>query len=200
MTTLPVHHVPQFFVRQHLTMMVNRYEVLAANPDGAEGPLLAFAEQKRMAMKEHVTFYTDRDKQRPVFSFKARKVIDPSSGYDVWDAAGQPIGFFRKDFKASLVRSTWHVSGSGLEARGTERNRGVAVLRRVWDFIPVLGETWVPFLFHFDFTDNATGQTVMSSQKHVAVRDRYTITVPDPRLDFRLAVSIAVALDALQSR
>ena len=33
--------VPAFFVRQRITMMINRYEVLAANPDGTEGQLMA---------------------------------------------------------------------------------------------------------------------------------------------------------------
>jgi hypothetical protein len=32
------------------------------------------------------------------------------------------------------------------------------------------------------------------------MRDRYTVTVPDPRLDFRLAAAMAVGLDALMSR
>jgi hypothetical protein len=41
-------HVPRFFIRQKITMMVNRYEIRGAGPDGGEGPLLAFAQQKRM--------------------------------------------------------------------------------------------------------------------------------------------------------
>jgi hypothetical protein len=73
-------------------------------------------------------------------------------------------------------------------------------LRRVWDFIPLLGEVWVPFVFHFDFLDLATGHLVMTSERRKSIRDRYVISVPDPRLDFRLAASMAVALDALQSR
>jgi hypothetical protein len=40
----------------------------------------------------------------------------------------------------------------------------------------------------------------MSSQRIPAIRDRYDITVQDPRLDFRVAACMAVALDALQSR
>ncbi len=39
--------VPHFFVRQKITFMVNRYQILDARPDGTEGSLLAFAEQKR---------------------------------------------------------------------------------------------------------------------------------------------------------
>jgi uncharacterized protein YxjI len=193
-------HVPKFFVRQKITMMVNQYEVLGADADGTEGELLGFAQQKRMALKEEVRFYADRAKTHPVFSFKARKAIDLNSGYDVLDPSGQPLGFFRKDFGRSLLRSSWHLSGPGLEAFGQERDQTIATLRRVWDFIPFLGEIWVPFIFHFDFVDTTSGQIVMSSERKRSIRDRYTVTVPDPRLDFRLAASLAVALDALQSR
>ena len=63
-----------------------------------------------------------------------------------------------------------------------------------------IADVWVPFVFHFDFVDTATGRTVLVSERRKAVRDRYTVTVPDPRLDFRVAASMAVALDALQSR
>lgn len=193
-------HVPHFFMKQRITMMINRYELYAGNPDGTEGQLLAFAEQKRMALKEQVTFYADTAKTRPVFAFKARKVIDLGSGYDVTDEHGQPVGWFKKDFGKSLLRSSWHLTAPGLEAFGTERNNTIAILRRVWDFIPYLGDVWVPFVFHFDFTDNANGQQVMSVERKKSIRDRYIVTVPDPRLDFRVAAAMTVALDALQSR
>ena len=70
----------------------------------------------------------------------------------------------------------------------------------MWELIPYLGEIWIPFVFHFDFLDRGTGQPVMTSERTKSIRDRYTVDVPDERLDFRLAAAMAVALDALQSR
>jgi hypothetical protein len=192
--------VPAFFVRQRITVMVNRYEVLAANPDGSEGQLLAVAEQKRMKLKEEVVFFADESRSRRVFSFKARQRLDVHAEHDVLDEHGQPLGTFSKQFGASLLRSTWTLSAPGLEAVGRERRQSIAILRRVWDFIPYVGDVWVPFVFHFDFVDTATGQPVLTSERKKAIRDRYAVTVPDPRLDFRVAASMAVALDALQSR
>lgn len=64
----------------------------------------------------------------------------------------------------------------------------------------MIGDVWILFVFHFDFTDNATGLPVMTSERIKAIRDRYTITVPDQRLDFGLVAAMDVALDALQSR
>jgi uncharacterized protein YxjI len=192
--------VPAFFVKQRITVMVNRYEILAANPDGSEGQLLAFAEQKRMKLKEEVTFFADESRTRPVFSFRARQRLDVRAEHDVYDEQGNVLGYFKKQFGASLLRSTWVLSTPGVEAVGQERRPVIAILRRIWDFIPYIGDIWVPFVFHFDFVDQATGQVVMVSERQKAIRDRYTVTVSDPRLDFRVAASMAVALDALQSR
>lgn len=192
-------HVPLFFVRQKITMMVNRYEILAQDAAGNEGELLAFAQQKRFSFKEKVTFYRDSSKSEELFSFKARQGLDVRAEHDVYDSAGQAIGYFKKEFGASLIRSTWRLQYDTVNAVGQERRPIIAILRRIWDFIPFIGDIWIPFVFHFDFVDQA-GTVVLSSERKKAIRDRYIITVPDQRLDFRVAASIAVALDALQSR
>lgn len=107
-----------------------------------------------MAFKEEVTFYADEKRTQAVFSFKARQRMDLGATYDVKDAAGQPIGWFRKDFGKSLLRSTWHLgTNQGVELFGQERNKNIALFRRIWEFLPVIGDLPSPFLFHFDFTD-----------------------------------------------
>ena len=192
--------VPRFFIKQRITVMVNRYEIRAANPDSSEGPLMALAEQKRMKLKEEVTFYADESKKRAVFSFKARQRMDVHAEHDVYDEQGRPLGSFSKHFAASLLRSTWNLTTPTVRAVGRERRPVIAILRRIWDFIPWIGDIWVPFVFHFDFVETTTGQPVMVSERQKAIRDRYDVTVSDPRLDFRVAACMAVALDALQSR
>ena len=181
----------RFVVTQRFTMMVNRYEIRALATDGGEGPVLAVAQQKRMAFKDQVTFYADDARTIPVFSFRARQAIDLGATYDVLDAGGTPIGLFRKDFAASLLRSTWHLEAGAVSAVGQERNVLVAILRRVTDAIPLA--------VHIDFVD-PQGRPVMSSVRTWGLRDRYVIEVPDVRLDSRVAAAMAVALDALQGR
>lgn len=194
----------RYALRQKITMMVNRYEIRTVDADGNEGPVLAVAQQKRMAFKEQVTFYADEARKQPVFSFKARQRIDLGATYDVFDASGAAIGWFRKDFGKSLLRSSWHLgSADGLEAFGTERNQNVAIIRRVWDFVPFVGEIPLPFIFHFDFTA-PDGTLVLSSERKRSLRDRYDIHLPQAsngwQLDWRVGLAMAVALDALQSR
>jgi uncharacterized protein YxjI len=182
----------QLLVRQRIRLMVNQYEVHAVGPDGSEGELLAFAQQKRLAFKEQVTFYTDDTKQQPVLGFKARQVIDLGATYDVVDAGGNPVGMFRKDFKQSLLRSTWHVEQPGVGvATGQERNLVVAILRRFVDSL-----SWLPY--HFDFT--LAGQPAFSVVKKWGLRDKYVVDIHNPQFDRLLVIAMAVALDALQSR
>src|SRR3712207_3077446 len=88
--------VPAFFVKQRITVMVNRYEIRAANPDGSEGQLLALAEQKRRKLKEEVVFFADEAKTRRVFSFKARQRLDVHAEHDVIDEYGTVLGSFSK--------------------------------------------------------------------------------------------------------
>ena len=183
-------YLPTFYVRQRFAMMTNRYEIIAANPDGSNGRLMGLAEQKKMALKEQVTFFSDESKTRPVFAFKARKVMDLSSGYDITDEGGRQIGFFRKDFGASLMRSTYHVEGPGFAGTGQERNVLVAIIRRFGEF---------PLPVHFDFVD-PNGNTLLVSERKLGVSDTYNVSVPDQRVDFRVAAAIAVGLDASMSR
>jgi len=183
---MSVDHVPLFYLRQKFAVTINRYELQAD-----DGRVLALAEQKRFALKEEVTFYADQTKSQKVFSFKARAVMDLNAGYDVFDEQHQPIGFFRKDFGASLLRSTFHIEGPGYAGTGQERSQAVALLRRFAD---------IPFLpIHFDYV-TAEGQPLLAVERQGTVRDRYTIHVPDPRVDFRVAAAVAVAMDALMAR
>ncbi|QKW11808.1 hypothetical protein [Verrucosispora sp. NA02020] len=182
----------QFHIRQRLRFMVNQYEVHSVAPDGSEGGLLAFAQQKRLAFKEQVTIYTDDSKQQPLLGFKARQRLDLGATYDVTDHAGAPIGLFRKDFAQSLLRSTWHVEQAGLpNIVGQERSMPVAVLRRFAESL-----SWLPY--HFDFV--AGGQPVFSVVKKWGLRDRYVVEIHHPQIDRRLVIAMAVALDALQGR
>lgn len=76
-------------------------------------------------------------------------------------------------------------------------------MRRVWTFIPFVGDISAPFTFHFDFT-TADGTIVLISERQRSLRDRYEVTLPTTangwRLDWRVGAAMAVALDALQAR
>ena len=63
--------MPARGLQQNVAMMVNRYEIRSVDANGAEGPVIAMAQQKRMAFKEQVTFYADEARTNP-FSVSRR--------------------------------------------------------------------------------------------------------------------------------
>lgn len=189
----------QFHVHQKVTMMVNRYEIFADDGEGRPGPLIAFVEQKRMTFREQVTLYTDDSKRDVLAAFTARKVIDLASAYDVTTADGRSIGVFGKKFGQSLLRSTWQLDQPGRPpVTVSERSRALALFRRVWDFLPWIGDLPFPWMYHFDFVRD--GETVATVEKKTRFRDHYLVRIDDADLDRRLVLAQAVALDALQSR
>jgi uncharacterized protein YxjI len=194
-----LHTQHQFHMHQKVTLMVNRYEIFTDDGLGGPGPLVAFAEQKRATLKERVTLYTDASKQVVLFGFKARKVLDLASAYDVTSAEGESVGVFGKKFGKSLLRSTWQLEQPGQEpVIVKERSMGMALFRRGWDLIPWAGDLPFPWKYHFVFL---RGEDVVGSVvKKTRLTDHYLIRIEDGALDRRLILAQAVALDALQSR
>ena len=203
MHTLSAPPITGLVVRQAFTPIVNRYTIHRAGSPGDDGPVIAAAQQKRLALNEQVTFYADEQRTEPVFGIKARDTLDLGTTYDVTDAGGEPIGWFKKEFRKSLTRSTWRLSVAkgDLEVVGTERSGRVALARRAWNL--VLEDMPGPFRFHFDFRTPA-GDLVMVSERRQAARDVYDVELPElpdgSRIDWRVAASMAVALDAFQAR
>jgi uncharacterized protein YxjI len=190
----------QFHVHQKITMMVNRYEIFADDGRGEPGPLVAFVEQKRMTFKEQVTLYTDPSRRFVLAGFMARRVIDLASAYDVTAFDGSPIGVFGKRFGKSLFRSTWQLDQPGLRpVVVSERSLAMALFRRVWDFLPLVGDVPFPWKYHFNWVRD-DGALVGTVVKKTRFRDHYLVRIQDPAMDRRLVLAQAIALDALQSR
>ena len=200
---------PRLIVEQKITAFVNRYTIYTATEHGEKDQLVALAQQKRIALKEKVIFYTDESKSQIAFTFRAEKVMDIHGRYFVEDANGQLLGAFKKDFKKSLVSSTWDI----LNANGqqtiniTESNTTLAVIRRYGGYIPFVGDVIdiiASFLrYHFVFSDTQSNNQVGRYQKTTLFRDHYLLSMDDAAYaeqDWRVLAAMAVGLDALQSR
>ena len=191
---------PAYVVRQRITPVANVYEVLAG-PGGERG-LVAYVRQKRLKLREEIVFYADEEQRQPLFRVKARKVIDLGARYDVTDAAGMRVRVFGKAFAASLARSTWIVFAPDERTELVpvqERSALGAIVRRVWEVLPWIGEVPFPVRYHFDLL--AGGRVVATYDKITRFRDHYRLTLLEPPpVDPRVLLGVAVALDALQSR
>ena len=194
----------RFLVEQLIRPMVNLYQVtpLAVGETPAGGPV-AYVRQKRMAIKEDIRFFADEQESRELFRIKARSIFDIGSArYNVTDAQGEPIGFLQHVFGKSLLRSTWSVTdadgGEVMIAR--ERSVPMAIARRVVDFVPYVGG-YVPIPYNFDLVMD--DRVIGHMNRKFQFRDRYVLDLSgdhERRLDRRVAIALAIGLDALQNR
>lgn len=193
------------FVQQKFAPVANVYQISTVGPDGrSAGEPLAYVRQKRLKIREQIDFFTDESQQVPVLRLQARKVFEFRGVTDVLIPSGQVIGSLKKNFGASLLRSSWTVLGADGQpvATAQESSMFLAVLRRVWGAIPYVGD--IPFFipFHFDIA-YPDGRQIGRYTRVAALRDRYVLDLSgDPQrwFDRRLALAFTVALDALQDR
>jgi hypothetical protein len=185
----------RFLIKQLIRPMVNLYEV------SSDGQPVAFVRQKRMALREDLRAFADESETHEVFRIKARSVVEIGGRYDVTGPDGEPVGALVKVFGASLLRSTWRILGSQDEELfvATERSMAVAIGRRLADLLPY-GEV-LPIPYHFVF--RAGERELGGLRRILGLRDQYDLDLSgdaERHVDRRLAVALAIALDALQAR
>jgi uncharacterized protein YxjI len=193
----------RFLVDQLVRPIANLYRVtpLAAG-EAPAGPPVAYVRQKKLAIKEDIRFYADEAETQELFRINARSVLDiGGSRYDVF-AGNERIGFLWHKLKESLIRTTWHVGGPNEEEVAIARERSVvgAVLRRVVDFVPEYGG-WIPIPYNFEFL--VDGRVAGGMDRKFKLRDQYVLDLSgdaDRKIDRRVAIALAIALDALQNR
>jgi hypothetical protein len=191
-----------FFVDQLIRPIVNLYRISTLGPDGASpGEPLAFVRQKKLAIKEDIRFFADETEAEELFRIKARAVFEVRGRFDVTTPEGERIGLLEKVFGISLLRSTWRIYDANEQqvALAQEKSMPIAILRRAIDLVPY-GEL-IPIVFQF--TILMDGREVGELRRPIGLRDRYILKLggdPDRRIDRRVGVALAIALDALQSR
>jgi hypothetical protein len=191
-----------FFIDQLIRPIANLYRISTLGPDGASpGEPLAFVRQKKLAIKEDIRFFADETEAEELFRIKARAVFEVRGRFDVTTPEGERIGLLEKVFGISLLRSTWRIYDANEQqvALVQEKSMPIAILRRAIDLVPY-GEL-IPIVFQF--TILMDGREVGELRRPIGLRDRYILRLsgdPDRRIDRRVAVALAIALDALQSR
>lgn len=191
-----------FLLVQKITFLINRYQYFLYD-NGVQGEPVAFVEQKRFAFRERVTVWKSEEKNEVFFTVRAEKILDVHGKFLVEDASGQLIGYCRKGFAASLLRSTWEVYDKGdvLLFTAKEKSEGVALGRRIAQFIPLLAD--FAHIIPFNFIFEKDGRSVGSHHRvWGSLNDRYALEIADDlkNCDRRILLALGILLDAVQDR
>lgn len=100
----------------------------------ATGQIVMFSRQKAFKLKEDIRVYTGLDESHERLLIQARKIIDFSAAYDVFDSeAGTKVGALRRKGWSSLVRDNWELLDPHDQLIGTiqEDSMMLALFRRL---------------------------------------------------------------------
>jgi uncharacterized protein YxjI len=73
-----------------------------------QGNVVFYSKLKAFKLKEDIRLYTGEDQRTEVLSIRARKILDISATYDVYDSpSGQKIGALRRKGLKSVIKDEW---------------------------------------------------------------------------------------------
>jgi uncharacterized protein YxjI len=192
-----------FELHQKITFLVNEYVVLKDTAEDKQ-EVTGYAKQKRLTLREKFTLFTDETHDKILAASQARSVLDFAPIFDIQNESGKPLAVLKKEFKKSLLVSSWviyDIKMQNILFTIQETSVPIAILRRVWNFLPFIAEFPFPLKFHFTIRDNnkAVGKYI----KTTLIRDNYALYLEDKHsrtVDERVWIVSAILLDAMQSR
>ena len=185
-----LQHRPRLTLRLRVALRSTVYELRGPTDQTPHGDLLGLVELRRRGPRGHLEARVGAsDEHGPVlFTAAPRRRLDLAPAWDVRDADGALLGFFRADLAASLLRATYQVEGAGWVGRGRAAGAGsrglVSVRPRAADVAVTTPE----------------GAPLLRLERHLDPARRCTVDVPDPRVDLRVAAAFAVGLDTVLAR
>lgn len=162
------------------------------------GQLAAFAEARRLKLREEMTVYADEAKTQPLVNIKARQVIDFGATYDITDAtSGQPLGALRRHgLQSSFVRDTWTILDPQEAEIGTiqEDSAWMGVVRRFVDIVSL----FVPQRYDLTVDGQSAGQLQRSRNLFVLKYDMSFDAEYLERVGHKTALSYPVVLALIE--
>lgn len=144
---------------------------------GPMGQSVLLVDKKLFKLKEDIRIFSDETRSMEILNIQARKILDFSAAYDVFDSrTGEKVGVLKRRGFRSMVKDSWIIMDAGDNDIGeiAEDNMTLALLRRLaTNLIPQSFEGTLkgmpvfsfrqhfnPFLFkmELDFTADQTNQ------------------------------------------
>jgi len=185
---------PTDVVRRQLFNLLNRkFEIFA--PDGS---MAFYTEMKAFKLKEDIRVYSDVNKTQELLVIKARKILDLSSAYDVYDSTqgGVKIGALkRQGITSTMVMDKWEIwNAQDQRIGGIEEDSWILGLIRRY-FIKLIPQS---------YKVEIGGQEIIKfSQNFNPFLLKLTLDFtgdPGQALDRRLGIAAAVLLCAIEGR
>lgn len=163
------------------------------------GAIVLYADQKAFKLKEDIRVYSGEDKQTEVLRIAARKIMDFSAAYDVYDSASNvKLGALRRKGMKSIVRDEWQILDAQDREIGLvqEDSTVLALLRRFVDLISLL----VPQKYTLTVNNQNVGTMARVFNPFSSKIDVDFSADTSGLLDRRVALAMGVLLCAIEGK
>lgn len=186
---------PQYTLRRKVfTLFGGKFHVY----DPA-GQVVLFGQMKAFKLKEDLRLYTGEDMQTEILSIRARKILDFSSAYDVYDSENhQKIGVLKRRGLKSMFRDEWIIMDPADHDIGVirEDSMALALVRRFIELAAML----LPQKYIVEMGGQQVAEFKQNFNPFV---QKLLLTFPpgsERILDRRLAMAAAICLIAIEGR
>lgn len=161
-----------------------------------QGNVVFYSQMKAFKLKEDIRLYSGEDMREELLTIHARRVLDISAVYDVFDAtAGTKVGALKRQGLKSLLRDEWVIMDAEDREIGLiqEDSALMAALRR-------FATNLIPQNFHIRM--NGTEVCTLQQNFNPFVLKLTIDFSPDRTnlLDRRLGIAAAILLSAIEGR
>ena len=159
----------------------------------AQGTPLVYCQEKLFKIKDDIRIYADASKKTELLRIRQRNVVDWAGVFDIIDPASDAkIGAMRRKGWRSFLRDEWQILDPNDQQVGVILETGVAILRRIFKFLP------------YAFSLSLGGQELGTFTQHFSLFT-YTATMDITRwqagpYDRRLAFAGALLLMAVEAK
>lgn len=191
MGTNPYEHSTYLLRKQFLKLFGGSFRIY--DPSGT---LAFFASMKAFKLREDITVHPDESKSSALLQIKARKILDFSSAYDIFDPnTGEKIGALKRRGLKSMLKDEWIIMDTNDNDVGKiqEDSMALALVRRLLTNL-------VPQTFHGEI--GAT-QVFKFKQHFNPFAQKITLDfTPDvtQKLDRRIGIAAAILMSAVEGR
>lgn len=157
-----------------------------------------------LSPKRHITFYRDEALQEKVLEIlQDQKFTFRMATYTVLDPNGEPLGRFRKDYLANILRKRWDGFDFANQPICIVREDSIilSIMRRfLGSFYGLLRTNFIILPVSAEKSEH---EILGEFNRKFTIRDRYVLDLTHDRgrsLDRRMAIAIGVLLDTAEKR
>lgn len=182
----------QYLVRRKVLSFAGaKFHIFDSN-----GQVIMFSKMKAFKLKEDIRIYSGEDMLEELLTIKARKAIDFSAIYDVFDAkTGEKVGALKRKGLKSIMKDEWIIMDQNDMDIGfiKEDSLGLAVLRR---FLTNL----VPQKYDVEINGIKVCRFKQNFNPFVMMLNLDFSTDNNKKLDRRLGIAAGILLCAIEGK